>query len=107
MACVVRAAWWRAALGGWPWPPADGVLGDNPAMTTWLDSVAGIVGPRHLITDPDTLAAACLDWRGRYRGRAQAIARPGSTAEVAALVRACVAAGAPIVPQGGNTSGAR
>ena len=73
-------------------------------MTTWLDSVAGIVGPRHLITDPDTLAAACLDWRGRYRGRAQAIARPGSTAEVAALVRACVAAGAPIVPQGGNTS---
>jgi FAD/FMN-containing dehydrogenase len=57
-----------------------------------------------LITDPDTLAAACLDWRGRYRGRAQAIARPGSTAEVAALVRACVAAGAPIVPQGGNTS---
>ena len=50
--------------------------------------------PRHLITDPDTLAAACLDWRGRYRGRAQAIARPGSTAEVAALVRACVAAGA-------------
>jgi FAD/FMN-containing dehydrogenase len=73
-------------------------------MTTWLDTVAGIVGPRHLITDPDTLAAACLDWRGRYRGRAQAIARPGSTAEVAALVRACVAAGAPIVPQGGNTS---
>lgn len=49
-------------------------------MTTWLDTVAGIVGPRHLITDPDTLAAACLDWRGRYRGRAQAIARPGSTA---------------------------
>jgi FAD/FMN-containing dehydrogenase len=29
--------------------------------------------------------------------------RPGSDREVAAVVRACAAAGAPIVPQGGNT----
>ena len=29
--------------------------------------------------------------------------RPGSTEEVAAVVRACAAAGTPIVPQGGNT----
>lgn len=44
------------------------------------------------------------DWRGRYRGSALCVVRPGSTAEVAAVVRACGAAGAPIVPQGGNTS---
>ena len=29
--------------------------------------------------------------------------RPGSTDEVAAVVRACAAAGTPVVPQGGNT----
>src|SRR5690606_27371416 len=43
------------------------------------------------------------DWRGRYHGRALAVARPRDTVEVASVVRACVAAGAPMVPQGGNT----
>ncbi|MGZ5848105.1 MAG: FAD-binding oxidoreductase, partial [Ramlibacter sp.] len=43
------------------------------------------------------------DWRKRVRGKALAVVRPGSTAEVAAVVRACAAAGVPIVPQGGNT----
>ena len=49
------------------------------------------------------LAAFELDWRKRWRGRALAVVRPGSTAEVAAAVRACADAGAAIVPQGGNT----
>ncbi|WP_313950822.1 FAD-binding oxidoreductase [Accumulibacter sp.] len=44
------------------------------------------------------------DWRGRYRGAAIAVVRPASTAEVAAVVRACAEAGVPMVPQGGNTS---
>jgi FAD/FMN-containing dehydrogenase len=44
-----------------------------------------------------------LDWRRRWRGRALAVVRPGSTAEVAAVVRAAAAAGVAIVPQGGNT----
>ena len=43
------------------------------------------------------------DWRRRWQGRARAIVRPGNTAEVAAVVRACAAHGASIVPQGGNT----
>ncbi len=48
------------------------------------------------------------DWRGRNRGRALAVVRPGNTGEVAAVVRACAQAraqGQPvsIVPQGGNT----
>ncbi|WP_249661030.1 FAD-binding oxidoreductase [Variovorax sp. PCZ-1] len=57
---------------------------------------------------PDALAAFENDWRGRFRGRALCVARPGSTAEVAAVVRACAQARAQglnisIVPQGGNT----
>ncbi|MDO5693539.1 MAG: FAD-binding oxidoreductase, partial [Pseudomonadota bacterium] len=43
------------------------------------------------------------DWRQRARGRALAVVRPGSTDEVAAVVRACAAQGVGIVPQGGNT----
>ncbi|MGH7211880.1 MAG: FAD-binding oxidoreductase, partial [Acetobacteraceae bacterium] len=37
-------------------------------------------------------------------GRAQAVVRPGTTEEVAAVVRLCAEAAVPIVPQGGNTS---
>ena len=43
------------------------------------------------------------DWRGRYRGRALCVVRPGSTSEVAAVVKACIGAKVAIVPQGGNT----
>jgi FAD/FMN-containing dehydrogenase len=49
------------------------------------------------------MAPYLIDERRRYQGAARAVVRPGSTAEVAAIVRACRAAGAPIVPQGGNT----
>ena len=44
-----------------------------------------------------------LDWRKRERGRSLAVVRPASTAQVAAVVQACAAAGVSIVPQGGNT----
>ncbi len=44
-----------------------------------------------------------LDWRKRWPGRALAVVRPGSTEEVAAIVRACVRHGVSLVPQGGNT----
>ncbi|MBW7900137.1 MAG: FAD-binding oxidoreductase [Rhodocyclaceae bacterium] len=50
------------------------------------------------------MAPHLVDWRGRYRGAARCVVRPGCAAEVAAVVRACADAGAPIVPQGGNTS---
>jgi FAD/FMN-containing dehydrogenase len=44
------------------------------------------------------------DFRKLYRGRTPLVARPASTAEVAALVRTCAAARVALVPQGGNTS---
>src|SRR3990167_9880888 len=71
-------------------------------MTTLLDTLRAIVGPAHVITDGD-LSAWEQDWRRRVRGKALAVVRPGSTEEVAAVVRACAAAGTAIVPQGGNT----
>lgn len=65
--------------------------------------VAGIVGERHVLTDPDMRAGYERDWTGRYRGTARFVVRPGSTGEVARVVRACAESGAAIVPQGGNT----
>ena len=43
------------------------------------------------------------DWRGRFTGQARAVLRPGTTEEVAALVKLCQQYRIPIVPQGGNT----
>jgi FAD/FMN-containing dehydrogenase len=71
-------------------------------MTDFLDSLRAAVGAPHVLTGGD-LSAWEQDWRKRVRGKALAVVRPGSTAEVAAVVRACAAAGTPIVPQGGNT----
>jgi FAD/FMN-containing dehydrogenase len=65
--------------------------------------LAGITGERNVLTATADVAPYLTDWRGRYHGTALAVVRPGSTDEVAAVVRACAAAGVAIVPQGGNT----
>ncbi|WP_420556695.1 FAD-binding oxidoreductase [Roseovarius sp.] len=41
--------------------------------------------------------------RGRWKGRAGVLIAPGSTEEVAAVVRACAGACVPVVPYGGGT----
>ena len=61
------------------------------------------VGPGHVLTDPDLVAGYCVDWTGRFHGSTPAVVRPGSTAEVAAVVDACRREGVAVVPQGGNT----
>ncbi len=67
-----------------------------------LAALREAVGAAQVLTDGD-LSAWELDWRRRWRGKARAVVRPCSTDEVAAVVRACAAHGASIVPQGGNT----
>ena len=70
--------------------------------TALLDTLRQAVGAAQVLTGDD-LTAYEQDWRQRARGRALAVVRPGSTDEVAAVVRACAAQGVSIVPQGGNT----
>lgn len=70
--------------------------------TALLDALRSAVGPAHVLTDGD-LTAYERDWRGRMQGKALAVVRPASTQEVAAVVKACAAAGTAIIPQGGNT----
>ncbi len=72
--------------------------------TVVVEQLKAVVGAAHLSTDPDVLAARCVDWTGRYRGRATALVRPGNAGEVAAVLRICRDAGVPVTVQGGRTS---
>ena len=67
-----------------------------------LQALRAAVGEANVLIGADA-EPYLTDWRKRYSGRAQAVVRPGSTEEVAAVVRACADARAPMVPQGGNT----
>ncbi|MDO8384897.1 MAG: FAD-binding oxidoreductase [Polaromonas sp.] len=67
-----------------------------------LESLRQIVGAPNVLTEGD-LTAWVQDWRRRETGKALAVVRPGSTTEVAAVVKACAAARVSMVPQGGNT----
>ena len=70
---------------------------------SFLSAAAAVLGPRGLTTDPELMASWLTDWRGRYTGRACALASPANTREVAALVALCARYGVAIVPQGGNS----
>ncbi len=67
-----------------------------------IETLRTAVGSAHVFDSGD-LTAYELDWRRRWHGKALAVVRPGSTPEVAAVVRACAAQGVSIVAQGGNT----
>ncbi|MEZ4452390.1 MAG: FAD-binding oxidoreductase [Nannocystaceae bacterium] len=62
------------------------------------------LGADRVLSDPDDLAYYGSDrCRGGWPVRPSLIALPGSIAEIQAVVRACAAAGVPIVPSGGRT----
>ena len=75
-----------------------------PTIAPLLSAIRAVVGDHGLLTDPADTAAYSEDWRRLYQGRTQAVVRPATTQETAAVVRLCAGAGVPIVPQGGNTS---
>jgi len=79
--------------------PAGAPVGDAV-----LARLRGIVGDRGLLTGAADTAPYAEDWRRLYQGRTAAVVRPGSTAELAAVVGACAESGTRLVPQGGNAS---
>lgn len=64
--------------------------------------LAELLGSRHVLTDDDA-APYLVDWRATYSGSAMAIVRPGSTDEVAAVMRWAADRDVAVVTQGGNT----
>ena len=73
-------------------------------MAALLERLRQAVGDAGLLAAPSDWAPYAVDWRRRYSGRPLAVVKPASSAEVAAVVRACAEARAAIVPQAGNTS---
>jgi FAD/FMN-containing dehydrogenase len=78
--------------------------GDDRSVTRRLRTeLANVVGPAHVLTEPDMVAGYVTDWTGAWTGRTRAVVRPGTVGEVQHVVSLCRDAGLPIVPQGGNT----
>lgn len=68
-----------------------------------LEELKSIVGPDGWQSDPAILGTHLTERRGAYSGQTPLMVSPKSTAEVAAIVRACADHDTGIVPQGGNT----
>jgi D-lactate dehydrogenase (cytochrome) len=68
-----------------------------------LTRFAKIVGDKYAVTDPATLAPHLIEMRGLYQGRTAMLLRPGSTEEVAAILKLANETKTAVVPQGGNT----
>lgn len=79
-------------------PRANAAEGD-----TLLARLSEIVGPRHVLTEESDKSPYLTEWRGYYHGRTPAVVRPGSAAEIAAILKLANETGTPVVPQGGNT----
>ncbi len=76
-------------------------LSTSPGLIAGLKA---IVGERNVITDDHGREPFENDWRGQFHGRAAAVVKPASTAEVSQVVQLLARGKIAIVPQGGNTS---
>jgi FAD/FMN-containing dehydrogenase len=65
-------------------------------------ALTDIVGVPNMLAGEAT-AGYVVDWTRRFSGSTPAVVRPGSTAEVQAVLALCNDAGLAVVPQGGNT----
>ncbi|MDR3519243.1 MAG: FAD-binding oxidoreductase [Azospirillaceae bacterium] len=72
-------------------------------IATALRDIKQVLGPRGWIDDPQDMAPYLAEARGRFVGVALLVARPETTAEVAAVMAICHRHRIPVVPQGGNT----
>ncbi len=66
-------------------------------------SLAEVVGSEACLTAANDVEPYAVDWRGAYRGTPAAVVKPGTTAEVAEVVRRAAAEGLAVVPAGGRT----
>lgn len=72
-------------------------------MNHFLSLCEQVIGKENIILNETEGQAYVTDWRKRFKGKALAILRPGTTEQVAQLVKLCNTHMIAIVPQGGNT----
>lgn len=87
---------------------SHGSTGVSSRMTRSLDpavvrALGSVVGLDHVITERDRLVVYESDGLTAYRVSPQAVVLPGSTDEVAAVVKILHGAGIPVVPRGAGT----
>src|SRR3954451_17633886 len=75
----------------------------RPSAPSFVASLGDIVGSRYVLTDASDVQPYLIEQRDLWHGKALCVVRPGSTDEVAAILRLCHETGTPVVPQGGNT----
>ena len=72
--------------------------------TAICERFAGIVGSAYALRDPEAIAPFVTEPRGHWSdGVTPLVLRPGSVAEVSAILKLATATQTAIVPQGGNT----
>jgi FAD/FMN-containing dehydrogenase len=81
-------------------PDAD----DGMSASAALEAIKSALGPSGWLEAADDVAPYLVDFRKLYRGRTPLVARPGTVAEVQAVLRLCHDARIGVVPHGGNTS---
>ena len=74
-----------------------------PASSSLLVQFANIVGENYAITDPAMQEPYLREMRDLYRGNTPMVLRPGSVAEVSAVLKLANETRTAVVPQGGNT----
>ena len=68
-----------------------------------LDDIAQLIGAQNLLAKDADKAPFLHEQRGAWQGRAAAVARPVTVAQVAEIISIAARAGMHIVPQSGNT----
>ncbi|MCS6891914.1 MAG: FAD-binding oxidoreductase [Rhodovarius sp.] len=68
-----------------------------------IDVFARMLGPQHVLADPAETLPYGTDWRGSPARAPLLVVRPGTTAEVAAVLRAAGELGLAVIPAGGRT----
>lgn len=77
--------------------------GTSRSSDSFARRLSEALGADVVFSRPDDIAPWLSDWRGLYRGNAQAVVRPRTVEQVARMLALCQQAGVPVVPRGGNT----
>ena len=84
-------------------PPGSLQTDEIEIRSDLLARFAAIVGEKSAITDPALQEPYLREMRDLSHGRTPMVLRPGSVADVSAILRLANETKTPIVPQGGNT----
>jgi len=71
--------------------------------TSILNAIREVVGDIYVLASQKEMSAYLVDWTGQFSSEALAVVRPGTTDEVAEVVRICGVNNIAVVPQGGRT----